>query len=97
MKSQKEYIALLKEYFRTTASHYGVARMALFGSVARGEQTTDSDVDVAYEGKPNLFLRIRMKNELEALMQCKVDIVRLGGVTSGTLFHKELTKDLLYV
>ncbi len=71
--------------------------MALFGSVARNEHTAESDLDVAYEGKPNLFLRIRMKTELENLMKCKVDLVRLTANESSTSFGREITKDLLYV
>ncbi len=98
MRTKNDYILLLQDYFRNTASHYGVIRMALFGSVARGEHTPESDIDVAYEGKPNLFLRIRMKEELEAIMKHKVDIVRLGAKdTASALFNQEISKDLLYV
>ncbi len=88
---------MLREYFRTTASRYGVVRMALFGSVARNEHTADSDLDIAYEGIPNLFLRIRMKAELETLMKCKVDLVRLTSREHSTFFDQEIEKDLLYV
>lgn len=97
MKTRKEYIRLVREYLDNTARKYGVTRMALFGSVARGEQTADSDIDIVYEGQANLFLRIRMKMELEKLLGCKVDIVRLHKNMSGTLFGNELDKDIIYV
>lgn len=97
MKSKKEYIRLLRGYFENTARKYGVTRMALFGSVARGEQQSNSDVDIAYEGLPNLFIRIRMKMELENLLGCKVDLIRLREDFSGTVFGEELSKDLIYV
>ena len=55
MKSTLDYVNLLRRYFEEVARQEGVTKMALFGSVARGEQNEDSDVDVAYEGSPNLF------------------------------------------
>lgn len=97
MKTKKEYIELLRSYFLNNAKGYGVVRMALFGSVVRNEQTDDSDVDVAYEGEANLLLRSRMKQELESLFGCKVDLVRLRKQLSGSDFGKNISKDLLYV
>ena len=97
MKSKTEYQKILCHYFEEVASQQGVTRMALFGSVARGEQNEDSDVDVAYEGTPNLFLRVRMKMDLEKLFGCKVNLIRLRKQFSGTLFGEELDRDLIYV
>ncbi len=97
MKTTAECLDLLRGYYETVASKHGVKRMALFGSVARGEQQDGSDVDVAYEGEPNLFLRVRMKMDLEKIFGCSVDIVRLRSQFAGTLFGKELEKDLIYV
>ena len=97
MKSQKEYIALLSEYFRTKAISYGVERMGLFGSVSRNEQNNESDIDVAYEGEANIFTRIRMKKELEQLLNCKVDIIRLSNQINSSLFGESISKDLIYV
>lgn len=71
--------------------------MALFGSVVRNEQTENSDVDVAYEGEANLLLRSRMKQELESLFGCKVDLVRLRKQLAGSDFGKNISKDLVYV
>ena len=47
MRSKEEYMELLRSYFQNKAKAYGVVKMALFGSVVRGEQTETSDVDVA--------------------------------------------------
>lgn len=48
-----------------------------FGSVARNEFTENSDVDVVVElAKPDLFKLIGIKQELEELLHCTVDIVR---------------------
>ena len=78
MKSTAEYINLLRTYMTKNGSKYHITRMGIFGSVARGEQTEDSDVDVCLETtKPNLFALVHIKEELQALFGCHVDIVRL--------------------
>ena len=46
MKSTQEYITLLKSHAPILQDRYGVTSMSLFGSVARGEQKDNSDVDV---------------------------------------------------
>lgn len=97
MRETAEYLNLLRRYFDETAKPNGVTRMGLFGSVARGEHTENSDVDVAYEGAPDLFLRIRMKMDLEKLFGCKVDLVRLRKQLTDTAFGHEVEKDLIYI
>lgn len=97
MQSKEKYIELLRSYFLNKAKNYGVVRMALFGSVARSEQTDTSDIDVAYEGNPDILLRSRMKQELEALFGCKVDIVRLRKQLKGTAFLQNISKDFIII
>ena len=56
MKSTTEYINILRDYMAKNASKYSITRIGIFGSVARGEQTENSDVDVYLEtSKPNMF------------------------------------------
>ncbi len=95
MVTLNECKRLLSSYFKEKAVHYGVKRMGIFGSVARNEQNRDSDVDIVYEGAPNLLLRSKMKIELEALFGCTVDIVRLRG--SNKEFEQEIASDIIYV
>ena len=75
MHAKEDYLILLRSYFHNKAESYGIVRMALFGSVARNEQTGQSDIDIAYEGEANLLLRSRMKQELEELKQNKYTII----------------------
>ena len=56
MKSTAEILELLRIYTTQFASKYGFKRLGVFGSVARGEQTEQSDVDVCYEGEPPSLL-----------------------------------------
>ena len=61
MKTTSEILNLLKSYKNIATSKYGLTKIGIFGSVARGEQTDESDVDVCYEGKaPSFFLDIRL-------------------------------------
>lgn len=55
MKTTSEYIALLRKYMAENAHKYGIVRMGIFGSVARGEQTENSDVDVCGRSAAWLF------------------------------------------
>ena len=58
-------------------SAFGVRRLALFGSVARGEDTPASDVDVlvAFEGQTTFDGYLDFKFWLEDLLGCPVDLV----------------------
>jgi len=55
---------------------YGVKRIALFGSVARGEETPESDIDILVTfGKPiGLFKWVELEEELAQRLGRKVDL-----------------------
>jgi hypothetical protein len=57
MKTLSEYKTLLHEYLQHQAVNYGVIRMGIFESVARGERHEGSDVDVYVEGTLHGFFR----------------------------------------
>lgn len=55
----------------------GVIKLSLFGSVVRAEDTKESDIDflVVFEDGRTLFDLIRLKQELESLLNKTVDVV----------------------
>ncbi len=55
----------------------GVKRAAVFGSFARGEATTKSDLDLLIEftGEKTLFDLIALKHRLERILGMSVDVV----------------------
>ena len=59
------------------ARRYGVIRLALFGSVARGSARPDSDVDilVAFDGPATSSRYFGVQFFLEDLLGCRVDLV----------------------
>ena len=97
MKTTSEYIALLRKYMAENAHKYGIVRMGIFGSVARGEQTENSDVDVCVEGQLlGFFALAGIKQELDELMFCKVDIVRLRDRMDSFL-RERIQREGIYV
>jgi len=76
---------------------YGINRIGIFGSVAKGKQTKNSDIDIYYEGRPlSLFKMTALKTELEILLNSTVDIVRLRESMNG-LLKKSIINDGIFV
>ena len=97
MKSTAEYLRLLKKFKDTKGVTYGIQKIGLFGSVARGEHKEYSDVDVCFEGIPKGFFAIGgIKVELEELFGCSVDVVRLRE-KMDTFFKNQILKEVIYV
>jgi predicted nucleotidyltransferase/DNA-binding XRE family transcriptional regulator len=62
---------------RSIAASYGVTIRGVFGSVARGEDSEYSDIDLLVELPPEMGLvRLgRLQRDLEALLRARVDLV----------------------
>lgn len=74
---RKDALRRLAELKPRLAEHYGVRRLGVFGSTARDEATEGSDVDVVVElVRPDLFLMVHLKEELEAALGVSVDVLR---------------------
>lgn len=97
MKTRAEILRLLSLYKPMAESKYGLTRIGIFGSVARNEQTEDSDVDVCYEGRvPSLLTLDLIQSDLEKMFGCHVDMVRIRkGMNS--LLRERIQKEGLYV
>ncbi len=59
------------------ASKYGARNVRIFGSVARGEASPESDIDflVDMEAGRSLLDHVGLWQDLEDLLGCKVDLV----------------------
>jgi predicted nucleotidyltransferase len=71
-----------EEVLRITTSH-GAQNVRVFGSLARGEARPDSDIDILVELDPgrSLLDLIAIKQDLEDLMGCEVDVVTEAAIS----------------
>ena len=94
---QKEQILALLAKHRAALDRYGVRSLALFGSVVRGEEKPESDIDllVELEGPATFDGYMELKFYLEDLLGQSVDLV-----TSKALrpqLRPWIEQDLVYV
>lgn len=75
MKQTAEIIDILRAYKPGAMVRYGITRLGLFGSMARGQHHEGSDIGVCLEGgHPTLLTIARMEIELEKLTGSKVHV-----------------------
>ncbi len=97
MKTKEEYLDILRKYSGLKSKVYGIVKIGIFGSVARNEQTEDSDVDVCVEmQKPDMFSLVHIKEDLQQLFGRSVDIVRLRD-NMNPMLSKQIQRDGIYV
>jgi predicted nucleotidyltransferase len=95
--SSEHYIPILRKFVSEHGTEYGIARIGIFGSVARGEQTETSDVDIYYEGAAlGLKSLAGLPQALSEYLGAPVDVVREHeGLTSS--FRNRIMREVIYV
>ena len=78
-------MAFLKENseaIKAIAARHKGLKIAVFGSVARGEDGPDSDVDflVTFDKGTSLLDLVRLQNALEEFLKIPVDVISIGGL-----------------
>ena len=70
---------------RDIIAHHGMSNVRVFGSVARGEDTVESDVDLLVDVAPGVGLvgLARCERDLEALLGVSVDLVPADDLKPG--------------
>jgi hypothetical protein len=71
-----------REEILALAAQHGARNVRIFGSVARGEAKADSDVDflVEMESGRSLLDRVALIQDLEDLLDRKVDVANVKGL-----------------
>jgi uncharacterized protein len=74
---QAELLQKHREEILALAARYGALNVRVFGSVARGEEQEDSDVDllIDYDDHFDLMDLIGFSDDVEELIGIKVDVV----------------------
>ena len=78
-----EVLAKLKEHLPEIRERFGIQTLGIFGSVSRGEDTADSDVDIFYEFFPDKISYdtfLDLYDYLETLLNHKIEMVSLGSM-----------------
>lgn len=76
MKSREEIIKILQQAKPELKRLYGVKRLGLFGSYARGQQQEESDVDIVVEVDPSIGLKfVDLADTLESLLGVRVEVI----------------------
>lgn len=75
-------LAKLREEILEVARRHGASNLRVFGSVARGDDDADSDVDflVDLEKGRSLLDLGGLQFDLERLLECRVDVVTENGL-----------------
>nr|WP_303714610.1 nucleotidyltransferase family protein [Methanoculleus marisnigri] len=71
-----------REEILAVAARHGARRVRIFGSVVRGEETPESDLDLLVEFEPgrSLLDHIALAQDLKDLLGREVDVVTEGGL-----------------
>jgi len=92
----KSEIEQLKQYFSTQP----VKRAFVFGSVARNEESEESDIDILVEIDQQVRIGLvkfaRIKFDLEDLFHRKVDLLAEGGISKFIVPYINKDKILIY-
>lgn len=77
-----------------------VKRAYIFGSAARGEQSSESDVDILvdldYEAGADFFAFIDMQEKLTEILGTRVDLVSSNGLSAFIKPQIDQEKQLIY-
>lgn len=84
-----------KEDILRIAKKHGAFNVLVFGSVARGEENSESDVDflVEMEAERNLLDRIGLIQDLEDYLGCKVDVATVRSLRD--CFRERIMKEAI--
>lgn len=92
MCNSDECIAILRENLPHIQKEYGVTGLCLFGSVARGQNSPDSDVDILVDMPPKVIAFSALHRYLETLLQSSVDLIRRHSHLSPQ-FNNQIARD----
>jgi uncharacterized protein len=88
---------LLAMFKERHGKEYRLRSLGYFGSYAHNAAKPASDVDIVFDtDAPNLFMTAMMKQDLEELLGCPVDVLQLRGLTNLRL-KARIEKEEVYV
>jgi len=97
MSPVEDVSARLAELKPRLKREYSIGELGIFGSYARGEQRSDSDLDVlvAFERPVTLFDLVRLEDDLADELGVEVDLVTKESLKPR--IESRVSEDLVYV
>jgi len=88
---------LLREFKEKRGESLQLTALGYFGSYARGEARSDSDIDIVFKTDyPNLLLTSRLRLDLIELINRPVDVIRYRE-NMNPRFKARLDREAIYV
>ncbi len=100
MPTREQVLALLREAYPYLAAEYGIRRVGIFGSYAKGVPREISDVDIIVEfERPIGFKFIELVEYLEHLLGRKVDVLTPAGLQGIRVSRvaQDIAESIVYV
>lgn len=95
-QTKETYINALIDCRDTLQNDFCVSHISIFGSIARGDASDGSDIDLLVEMPPKIFLLSGLKLFLEEKLQRSVDLIRSNSRLSKR-FINVITPDVVAV
>lgn len=95
--NKSQVFKIIKSHQNELQTKYAVKSLALFGSVARNEATSESDVDLLIEfyAPVGLFHFLTVKSCLQEWLNQRVDLVTYKALKSP--LKEQILKEMVYV
>lgn len=100
MLSKEEVVRALREISPYLATEFGVSKIGLFGSYAKGNPNETSDVDIIVEFERPIGLRfVDLVEYLENLLGRQVDVLTPAGIQNIRIAQvaQSIRQSVLYV
>jgi uncharacterized protein len=95
--TRQRALAELRRHKAAFEREFGVTRLGIFGSIARGDPRADSDLDVIVERRePDLFALVHIKERLSSSLRRPVDVVSYRDRMNKYL-KSRIEKEAIYV
>jgi predicted nucleotidyltransferase len=97
MLARDQVLDILRDYKRDNSERYGILEIGVFGSVARGQATVNSDVDICIKTRnPDPYNLVHIKTDIEDRLKMPVDIIRVRERMNPDLKCR-IERDAVYV
>jgi len=100
MTTKAQALKLIRGNYSYLADEFGIAKIGIFGSVAKETNTENSDVDIVVEFKKPIGLKfIELVDYLESLLQARVDLLTRDGIDNIRIKNiaDDIKRNIVYV